>query len=348
MDKEITIDNIKKKFENIYPYMNEKTIRLWCATEAKSYGYGGIAIVAKATNMSRTTIKKGIMELESKSKIIANQKKIRAVGGGRKNLLSQYPGIAKNINNLMVNNNQNILLWTEKSVQQITNTLNYKKYSISSRTVNRLLKNMGYIVQRKQQYFKEQFLHIDKKIAYALKKDIPVLYISIKENASHEICDSIKIKGNTQRLFVNIYSVDMQIKLIIKSLYVWANRFSKELKKETEIFLFVDISEIPKSSFWEKSLQNFANNQKILIHVHYVLNGIKKWSIQKRFSILYPEEKQNIKSQNRRGIVYYIWKKVKNSKETAIYNSMAINVDISKVNIVFDALIPWCYTICPL
>ncbi|MBI4653356.1 hypothetical protein HY750_03840, partial [Candidatus Kuenenbacteria bacterium] len=46
-----TIKIIKQKFEEISFYLNEKTKRIWAATEAKSYGWGGIAIVAKAIGL---------------------------------------------------------------------------------------------------------------------------------------------------------------------------------------------------------------------------------------------------------------------------------------------------------
>jgi hypothetical protein len=43
--------------------MDERMMRLWAGAEADSLGSGGIAIVEKATGMSRTTIRAGRDEL---------------------------------------------------------------------------------------------------------------------------------------------------------------------------------------------------------------------------------------------------------------------------------------------
>ena len=61
MDVETTL---RTKYEALAPVLNERTRRLWAAAEAKAVGRGGIAIVARATGMSRTRIARGIVELE--------------------------------------------------------------------------------------------------------------------------------------------------------------------------------------------------------------------------------------------------------------------------------------------
>ncbi len=58
MDK-ILIDTIKEKYKSLKPFLNERSRRLWAAAESKSLGRGGKVIVAKATNLSRTTIYRG-------------------------------------------------------------------------------------------------------------------------------------------------------------------------------------------------------------------------------------------------------------------------------------------------
>jgi hypothetical protein len=53
--------------------MNEKLKRHWAACEALSMGRGGIAAVALATGLSRTTIRKGIREVQQLYTNLADQ-----------------------------------------------------------------------------------------------------------------------------------------------------------------------------------------------------------------------------------------------------------------------------------
>ena len=53
------IEKVQNKYEKLLPYLNEKTRRIWAATEALSLGWGGITQVSKATGLSRTTIQIG-------------------------------------------------------------------------------------------------------------------------------------------------------------------------------------------------------------------------------------------------------------------------------------------------
>ena len=58
-----TLAVIQQKFHALAPIMDERVRRRWAACEAKSLGRGGIAAVARATGLSRTTIQAGLAEL---------------------------------------------------------------------------------------------------------------------------------------------------------------------------------------------------------------------------------------------------------------------------------------------
>jgi len=56
------IQVIAETFASLEPILDERTRRLWAAAEAHAIGRGGIARVAEATGLSRTTIRSGLGE----------------------------------------------------------------------------------------------------------------------------------------------------------------------------------------------------------------------------------------------------------------------------------------------
>jgi hypothetical protein len=47
---------IASKYQALSERLDEATLRLWAAVEARQLGRGGVSIVAKAVGISRTTI----------------------------------------------------------------------------------------------------------------------------------------------------------------------------------------------------------------------------------------------------------------------------------------------------
>src|SRR5208282_1452747 len=87
---------IHGKYQALADRLDEATLRLWAAVEARALGRGGVSMVATAIGMSRTTIYAGLEELEatkahpasppSSSGDSVGKRRIRAKGGGRKKL----------------------------------------------------------------------------------------------------------------------------------------------------------------------------------------------------------------------------------------------------------------------
>ncbi len=63
------ISSVQKHFEILNFFRNEESKRLWSVAEAKVIGRGGIALVSRATNISKTTVTKGLKELENPESI---------------------------------------------------------------------------------------------------------------------------------------------------------------------------------------------------------------------------------------------------------------------------------------
>jgi hypothetical protein len=83
--------------------MDERMRRQWAATEAQSYGRGGVSAVSSATGMSRNTIRKGLFELAARKRNprVAVATRIRKQGGGRKRLTETDPGMAQALDRLI-------------------------------------------------------------------------------------------------------------------------------------------------------------------------------------------------------------------------------------------------------
>ena len=56
VDEEATV---RTKFVALSPVMDERMTRLWAGAEAGAVGDGGLAMVERATGLSRTTIRAG-------------------------------------------------------------------------------------------------------------------------------------------------------------------------------------------------------------------------------------------------------------------------------------------------
>jgi len=75
------------------PRRTEKGRQLWAATEAFSYGYGGVRLVSMATKFSRTTIHQGIKEIQSPT--TSSKGRNRQIGGGCKKTKKKQPDLVK-------------------------------------------------------------------------------------------------------------------------------------------------------------------------------------------------------------------------------------------------------------
>ena len=89
---------IRKKYDVIQARLNERGRRLWAASEAISFGQGGIRAVAETLEMSQKTVIQGRRELEGKTPgepgegVLTGGRQRRA-GGGRKPAVERQPGV---------------------------------------------------------------------------------------------------------------------------------------------------------------------------------------------------------------------------------------------------------------
>lgn len=59
------VATLRTKYRSLSGSLTERSRRLWAASEATALGHGGIALVERATGVSRSTISRGIREIEA-------------------------------------------------------------------------------------------------------------------------------------------------------------------------------------------------------------------------------------------------------------------------------------------
>ena len=137
---------ITVKYRALAGRLDEATLRLWAAVEARNLGRGGVSVVAKAIGMSRTTIYAGLEEWRSPARAVTgvdNTRRTRAKGGGRKKLTSKDMTLLRDLDARVEPTArgapQSPLRWTCKSTPRLARELAAQGHQVSQRTICDLL-----------------------------------------------------------------------------------------------------------------------------------------------------------------------------------------------------------------
>jgi DNA-binding transcriptional ArsR family regulator len=177
------------------PMLNERTRRLWAATEAEAIGWGGIGRVAEATGLSRPTVARGLRELEEQRSTTATlaASRVRRPGGGDKPLKDKDRTLVADLDALVDpatrGDPESPLRWTCKSTRKLASELNNQGHKVSPQTVSVLLKEQKYSLQgncktkegRNHPDRNGQFLHINRLAKAFGKRGQPVISVDTKK-----------------------------------------------------------------------------------------------------------------------------------------------------------------------
>ncbi|MBB4938184.1 hypothetical protein FHR32_002489 [Streptosporangium album] len=187
--EDVPAAELRAKFEQILPHLDERCRRLYLASEAAVLGHGGIALVAAASGISTATIARGIIELETHP---APTRRIRASGAGRKPLTVTDPGLLPALESLIEPHTRgdpvSPLRWTTLSLRSLAHALSAQKHPIGATTVGHLLHGLGYSLQGTAKTTEgtrhpdrdAQFAHLNATAAAFLDDDQPVISIDTK------------------------------------------------------------------------------------------------------------------------------------------------------------------------
>ena len=173
----MTAEALARFFEVVLPHMNELQRRVVAGAAAEMFGRGGKTAVATASGMSRNTVIKAEGEVAAG---IEPSERLRAVGGGDKPLIDKQPGLLAALDELVHpetrGNPMSLLRWTSKSSTALAGELGQRGYDVSSRTVLRLLHQLGYSLQANAKVT-EGRQHADRDAQFRYLNDIAESFI---------------------------------------------------------------------------------------------------------------------------------------------------------------------------
>jgi hypothetical protein len=188
---------VRQRYNQIASSLDERSRRLFAATEASSLGYGGIAIVCRALNIARKTIDRGLWELkgieeEKRDDLELEPGRIRRKGGGRKRK-AEAPGLLEALREIVesstVGDPESALLWTARSHRNLVESLSKQGFKVSRGLIGKLLEEIGFSRQANKKKVEgqqhpdrnAQFEHINERIRRQTESGNPAISVDTKK-----------------------------------------------------------------------------------------------------------------------------------------------------------------------
>ena len=197
----VTDEALAAMFTTVMPHLDERQRRIVAGAAARSLGRGGIAAVAEATRMSRSTVQKAVGEIDAGVEVSA---RVRPVGAGRPRVEDAQPGLLLALDDLVEPESRGDpmcpLRWTAKSTRTLAGELAAQGFAVSHVTVGDLLHRMGYSLQATAKENEgaqhpdrdAQFRHIDGQARAHLEAGEPVVSVDTKKK---EVVGNLANKG---------------------------------------------------------------------------------------------------------------------------------------------------------
>ena len=160
------------------------------AAEAKAAGYGGIAAASRVTKLARSTIGRGLKDLQDPGSL---GRKVRRKGGGSPRLATKDPTLLADLERLLepatMGDPMRALRWVSKSHDKLATALRAMGHKVSSSSIPKLLGELKYC-RHSNRKTKEggkhpdrdaQFEYINAKVESFQAEDQPVISIDAKK-----------------------------------------------------------------------------------------------------------------------------------------------------------------------
>jgi hypothetical protein len=188
------VARIRRKYRALEPELDERRRRQWAAAEARELGWGGVSIVARATGLSRTTVRVGKGELAQPAKQRAlDAMRVRRPGAGRRPLTESDPDLLAALEKLIEpttrGDPESPLRWTCKSIRNLADELTRENHPVGAVTVAKLLRQEGYSLQANCKTREgashpdrnAQFEYINASVQRFLKRGQPAVSVDAKK-----------------------------------------------------------------------------------------------------------------------------------------------------------------------
>ena len=199
---ELTATAMRAKYRSLSRQLDERSLRLCAAADAKMLGYGGVSFVAKAAGLSRTTLYSGAGETSGEAP--SERGRIRRPGGGRKTKTERDETLLRDLDRLLDpvtrGDPMSPLRWTCKSTPKLASELRAMGHEVSQATVWRLLDELDYSMQSNRKSREggshadrnAQFEFINASVKDFLARGLPAISVDTKKK---ELVGSFKNGG---------------------------------------------------------------------------------------------------------------------------------------------------------
>jgi hypothetical protein len=181
---------IRERFAAVGRGLNERTRRLFAAAEARTAGYGGIAASSRATGIARSTIGRGLKDLDDPASLSGE---VRRPGSGRPALTETDKTLLEDLRQLLEpatkGDPMRPLRWVSKSHAKLAAALCAMGHQVSKSTVPKLLELLQYRRQVNRKTLESsrnpdrdaQFEHINTAVIAMQAAGKPVISIDTKK-----------------------------------------------------------------------------------------------------------------------------------------------------------------------
>ena len=181
---------IGERYAAVRRSLNERGRRLFAAAEARTAGHGGISAASRATGIARSTIGRGLKDLDDPDGLSGE---VRRPGSGRHALTATDPTLLDDLRRLVepatMGDPMRPLLWVSKSHAKLAAALCEIGHQIGKSSIPKLLDIVGYRRQVNRKTLEgsrnpdrdAQFEHINAAVIAAQAAGQPVISIDTKK-----------------------------------------------------------------------------------------------------------------------------------------------------------------------
>ena len=186
----IDTQSIRRRWDADGSKRDERGRRLFAASEVRAAGRGGLVAVSEITGLARSTIERGLKDLNSPP---LQPGHVRREGGGPRPLTERDATLLQDLKRLVepatLGDPVRPLLWVSKSLDKLTCALAGMGHAISPNSVRKLLTELGYSRQANRKADEgsnhpdrnAQFEYINAEVVAAQAAGQPVISVDTKK-----------------------------------------------------------------------------------------------------------------------------------------------------------------------